>query len=156
MAESSNTQTQTTAASPHEIRESLHEAVVNDLLGPAEGSEEIIVPNPKGIRSVRDRYLVGKLAPRNVPPDAAEQEEMSGEATTSSGDGIPEDGGVGRESLVPSSFGMTFCVDAASESLVLLVSWGHYQKIPSVLHMTEEGKPKLVWRRRPAGGQLTL
>jgi hypothetical protein len=43
------------------IRELLQLAVVDDLLGPAGGPREHIVD-----MSVRDRYLVGKLAPREV------------------------------------------------------------------------------------------
>ena len=45
--------------SDHDLREMLHEAVVMDLLGPASGPEEEIFGT-----SVRDRYLVGKLAPK--------------------------------------------------------------------------------------------
>ena len=45
------------------VRNLLQQAVVDDLLGPARGPEEEIVG-----MSVRDRYLVGKLAPK-VPYD---------------------------------------------------------------------------------------
>src|ERR1700686_5694054 len=43
------------------IRELLQLAVMDDLLGPANGPHEQIVD-----MSVRDRYLVGKLAPREA------------------------------------------------------------------------------------------
>ena len=46
------------------IRELLQLAVMDDLLGPANGPREEIVD-----MSVRDRYLVGKLAPRNSKKD---------------------------------------------------------------------------------------
>lgn len=47
------------------IRELLQLAVMDDLLGPAGGPNEQIVD-----MGVRDRYLVGKLAPREVPREA--------------------------------------------------------------------------------------
>src|SRR3546814_3306106 len=47
------------------VRELLELATRDDLLGPANGPAELIVD-----MSVRDRYLVGKLAPRK-PGDAA-------------------------------------------------------------------------------------
>ena len=46
------------------IRELLQLAVMDDILGPASGPEEEIVG-----MSVRDRYLVGKLAPRTADED---------------------------------------------------------------------------------------
>ena len=49
------------------IRELLQLAVVDDLLGPAGGPNEHIVD-----MSVRDRYLVGKLAPRENARDGIE------------------------------------------------------------------------------------
>ena len=44
---------------PSLIRDELEAAVLRDLLGPAGGPEEEVDEN-----SVRDRYLVGMLAPR--------------------------------------------------------------------------------------------
>ncbi|MCV9992672.1 helicase, partial [Burkholderia pseudomallei] len=49
------------------VRELLQLAVVDDLLGPAGGPHERIVD-----MSVRDRYLVGKLAPREDAPGGIE------------------------------------------------------------------------------------
>ncbi len=44
---------------PGQIRTELEEMVVKDLLGPVESAEEELDE-----RSVRDRYLVGVVAPR--------------------------------------------------------------------------------------------
>src|SRR5271157_3341184 len=44
---------------PRQLRAMLEEMVVGDLLGPAGGPDEELVE-----RNVRDRYLVGVLAPR--------------------------------------------------------------------------------------------
>ena len=116
------------------IRELLQLAVIDDLLGPASGPHEQIVD-----MSVRDRYLVGKLAPMDSEgggieglegPMAAEADESEpGDLDVHKGrhePGAEFDGATGRvdaeaealdeidaasnQSLVPSSFGMTFCV----------------------------------------------
>src|SRR5207344_1591377 len=67
------------------IRELLQIATIDDLLGPASGPEEEIVG-----MSVRDRYLVGKLAPRT---------DQEGEPIDGlQGPSVPEDGvGDGEE-----------------------------------------------------------
>ena len=44
---------------PRQLRSKLEEMVVNDLLGPAAGENEELTE-----RNVRDRYVVGVLAPR--------------------------------------------------------------------------------------------
>ena len=49
------------------LRELLQLAVMDDLLGPANGPREQIVD-----MGVRDRYLVGKLAPREAPDGGIE------------------------------------------------------------------------------------
>ena len=44
---------------PSQLRDQLQEKVIADLLGPANGPEEIVDEG-----TVRDRYLVGKLGPK--------------------------------------------------------------------------------------------
>ncbi len=115
------------------VRELLELATRDDLLGPANGPEELVVD-----MSVRDRYLVGKLAPRTpgdvttaseVEPAAAADEEddsaqendaplhePGAEFNRASGRVEPEDDALdeidttNNQSLVPSSMGLTFCV----------------------------------------------
>ncbi|NLH80493.1 MAG: helicase, partial [Phyllobacteriaceae bacterium] len=123
------------------IRDLLQWAVEDDLLGPADGPVEEIVG-----MSVRDRYLVGKLAPPDtrVPddqvedlPDAAtanpEGDDREAEASTSN-------------SLVPSSFGFTFCVDGSAKAVEVRASWGRYERTESE-RTTEDGKPIRCWKR---------
>ncbi|MFQ5419352.1 MAG: hypothetical protein ACE5EY_03205 [Anaerolineae bacterium] len=57
---------------PLELRTKLEEMVRADLLGPAGGPEEVIDE-----RNVRDRYIVGRLAPRgqSILPD--EQDDLA-------------------------------------------------------------------------------
>jgi hypothetical protein len=63
------------APSPRTIREELRQAVLKDLLGPAAGPEEEVDE-----KSVRERYLVGGLAPRqqSPEPEASAPEDNTG------------------------------------------------------------------------------
>src|SRR3954471_24746832 len=45
--------------SPNQIRDLLQKAVLGDLLGPANGPEEVVDDG-----TVRDRYLIGRLGPQ--------------------------------------------------------------------------------------------
>ncbi|WP_220250894.1 DISARM system helicase DrmA [Billgrantia montanilacus] len=138
------------------IRELLQLAVVDDLLGPAGGPEELIKD-----MSVQDRYLVGKLAPRKpVDGDTTTVEPAAGMAEDDQPD-EPQDASLhqpgqdfskvtGRvdadedaldeidttdnQSLVPSSIGMTFCVAPDVDSVEVTASWGRYEKLPGKEH----------------------
>ena len=138
------------------VRDLLELAVRDDLLGPAGGPHELIKD-----MSVRDRYLVGKLAPRRpgdgettaVEPAAAVDEigdiederaasihEPGAEFASASGRVEPEDDALdeidttNNQSLVPSSMGFTFCVAPGVESLAIDVRWGRYERVPSDEH----------------------
>jgi hypothetical protein len=138
------------------VRDLLELAVRDDLLGPAGGPHELIKD-----MSVRDRYLVGKLAPRRpgdgettaVEPAAAVDEigdiederaasihEPGAEFASASGRVEPEDDALdeidttNNQSLVPSSLGLTFCIASGVESLAVDVQWGRYERVPSDEH----------------------
>ena len=134
------------------IRELLQLAVMDDLLGPANGPHEQIVD-----MGVRDRYLVGKLAPREDDgggieglegPLATEAEEEPDDLEVHHGrhePGAEFDSTTGRvdaeadsadeidassnQSLIPSSFGMTFCVDGDAGQIEVEARWGQYVRI---------------------------
>jgi len=166
------------------IRELLQYAVMDDLLGPANGPNEQIID-----MSVRDRYLVGKLAPReiidegndwgNSAVDEAVSEEpedliakspvlpldspaQKGKGETEVADEIDVSK---NQSLVPSSFGITFCVDGDIKSIEVEVRWGRYERIydhevtkkrkNKETGQEEEVKAK-VWQRIPCGGKVML
>src|SRR5712692_6157717 len=57
--------------SPMHIRDELEQMVLNDLLGPVGGPEEEIDE-----QSVRDRYLVGMLAPKRQELSPEEFDEL--------------------------------------------------------------------------------
>lgn len=162
------------------IRELLQLAVVDDLLGPAGGPREHIVD-----MSVRDRYLVGKLAPREKAQGGIEglegplaeeeveepsdpivpgQHEPGAEFGTATGRVEPESDGpdeidaASNQSLVPSSFGMTFCVDGDAARIEVEARWGSYERVPNELHelIRRNGQKAKVWQRIPCGGKLIL
>jgi len=138
------------------VRDLLEIAVRDDLLGPAGGPHELIKD-----MSVRDRYLVGKLAPRRpgdtdtvaIEPAAGADEirdiederaapvhEPGAEFASVSGRVEPEDDALdeidttNNQSLVPSSMGLTFCVAPGVKSLAADVRWGRYERVPSDEH----------------------
>lgn len=138
------------------VRDLLEVAVRDDLLGPAGGPEELIVD-----MGVRDRYLVGKLAPlserisdepRNEPASSAGEEgdleeldkapthtpgaefpQVSGRVDAES-DALDEIDTSNNQSLVPSSLGMTFCVAPGVSSITIDAHWGRYERLPSDEH----------------------
>lgn len=139
------------------VRELLELATRDDLLGPANGSEELVID-----MSVRDRYLVGKLAPREpgdvttaseVEPSAAADEEDDSEHEEKaplhepgaefnrvSGRVEPEDDALdeidttNNQSLVPSSLGLTFCVGPDVKTLDVTARWGSYARVSTEEH----------------------
>ena len=162
------------------IRELLQLAVVDDLLGPAGGPSEHIVD-----MSVRDRYLVGKLAPcknaqggiEGLEGPLAEEDvkeptdpivpgthEPGAEFGTATGrvepesDSSDEIDAASNQSLMPSSFGMTFCVDGDAERIEVEVRWGSYERVPNEEHelTRPNGQKAKVWQRIPCGGKLIL
>lgn len=159
------------------LRHLLRLAVEDDLLGPADGPNEEIVE-----MGVRDRYLVGKLAPRDATPqivsDPSEAQREGEEPELVLREGVASDPGQefsrtsGRTepedepaeldastngSLVPSSMGLTFCVSADTTRLAVEASWGRYERRESSKYVYEKtGKPKRVWKRIPSGGEVVF
>ncbi|HPT47681.1 MAG TPA: helicase, partial [Candidatus Rifleibacterium sp.] len=162
------------------IRELMQVAIEDDLLGPADGPEEEIIG-----MSVRDRYLVGKLSPvarseepsnlfiRQVEDEQAENDEPLPEDAQPyanpdhvSVDKIPsradddeeekEPDASASQSLIPSSFGFTFCVDSTVERIELTANWGRYERAESSSIDEKNGKPFRCWKRIPSGGKICL
>ncbi|MFS0754465.1 DISARM system helicase DrmA [Noviherbaspirillum sp. 1P10PC] len=169
------------------IRELLQLAVMDDLLGPAGGPHERIVD-----MGVRDRYLVGKLAPREAAQggiegldgplanDDAEEpteakapgrHEPGAEFGTATGrvepesDSADEIDAASNQSLVPSSLGMTFCVDGDADRIEIEARWGRYERSDEhEIFRTRKNKETgaevqtkaKVWQRIPCGGKIVL
>ncbi len=135
------------------IRELLETAVADDLLGPAGGPNEEILD-----MGIRDRYLVGKLAPQNLLVE--ESDELGGDSGKSNeDDSTKEVDGSSNQSLVPSSFGFTFCIESDVNEIELEVEWGRYEKIDSIYIENEKtGIEREVKRHKriPCGGVKIL
>ncbi|WP_031431996.1 DISARM system helicase DrmA [Methylomicrobium agile] len=133
------------------VRELLQLAVIDDLLGPADGPVEEIVG-----MSVRDRYLVGKLAPMDTAPDAAETDTFGESGRPDAEERDEEVDTSTNQSLVPSSMGFTFCVDGNLENVKLSANWGRYERTQSERENEETGNPRRCWKRIPSGGSAVV
>ena len=139
------------------IREELERMVVRDLLGPVGGREEEI-DEP----SVRDRYLVGMLAPKRQELSPEEFDELPRGAAPRPRTGRSRRPRRPTKTMFPSSFGLTFCVGLETEALRLTARWGHYHRDRSESLATqrrrEEGRLEAVapgghLRSDPADGR---
>ncbi len=134
--------------SPAALRNELERLVLQDLLGPAGGLEEEIDEG-----SVRDRYLVGALAPRDQQVLPEEMDELAIPEEGSVEDGANDDAALQIASLYPSSIGMSFSVDGTASSLSVEASWGYYRREHSETLKTPKGAPKMVWKRQQIGAK---
>ena len=166
------------------VRDLLQISVMDDLLGPANGPMEQIRD-----MSVRDRYLVGRLAPLDA---AAKGDDLgvdgSGEDDEDPGDLVvkaqtekpdsPSNNAVpdaetseevdtgNNQSLIPSSFGLTFCVAGDVDEIEIEALWGRYERFydheeykivrdPETDEEKQGAKVK-IWQRTPCGGAFSL
>lgn len=124
-------------------------AVVDDLLGPASGPTEEVCG-----MGIRDRYLVGKLAPKDTEFDEEQDDELSG---SDDDQDVPETEAAKTSSLVPSSMGLTFCISGDVPSLEVEATWGRYERGDSETETSAKtGNPLKAWIRKPSGGKVTL
>lgn len=164
------------------VRQMLETIVKDDLLGPAQGPEEEIIG-----MSVRDRYILGRLGPRredefgSVPTeseineadesddvnkdgneDHAEHDENKTPGTDIAEEEPEEDVAdaidvTRSSSIVPSSMGLTFCIDASLPDIEVVVSWGSYYRTKSETAVNPQtGNPLNCWKRIPFGGKKIL
>jgi hypothetical protein len=138
--------------------------VLGDLLGPAGGEGEELTE-----RTVRDRYLVGVMAPSRsagtatAAGDDEEDEEIPliPDELSEGGNDTADDGKTDVDTPVtvahlPSSFGMTFCVDGEAKSINVTGSWGQYKREKREDQTDYKGKTLLVWKRYPRGGTVEI
>ncbi|MEI8165364.1 MAG: hypothetical protein WCG26_03260, partial [Chloroflexales bacterium] len=137
-----------TPPAPAALRAELERLVLLDLLGPVGGPEEEITET-----GVRDRYLVGMLAPRQQQIAPEQQDDLDPVGEDAPDDGPIDRGATQAPSMFPSSFGLTFTVDGAATTLQVTTAWGRYQRLKSETLTTEKsGAPLTVWKRQPMGG----
>ena len=109
-----------------ELRERLQELVMQDLLGPAGGPDEEVTD-----RTVRERYLVGMLAPSGQSLEPEEFDDLGVEGGRPTEDGQADLPAIQTSTMSPSSFGLSFQVDGTCDRLRLEVAWGHYERTDS-------------------------
>ncbi len=149
---------------PYEEREELQRLVIAELLGPVGGPEEIVTES-----TVRDRYLLGMLAPKGGSA-LPEESDDAPQAGVDGEDGITDaPPPKATTSMLPSSIGMTFVVDGEAEALQITARWGRYERTEVELpdardpdaeeneeppEAPEPSRPRFrrVWRRVPMEG----
>ncbi len=149
-----------------QLRDEIEELIREDLIGPRGGKEEELSESPANV------YLLGLLAPRflqeAVPrPDRATEDNSdsiaadqqpedplgnSSEYADTGWEGAAEDRPPAIDQLVPSAFGLTFCVAGDCKALLVKTSWGAYSRALSDETLTKDGHAARTWRRRQCGG----
>lgn len=157
--------TSTPMPSQHQLRAELETMVLGDLLGPAGGETEELTE-----RTVRDRYLVGVLAPSrsagaSATPAVDEEEDeeipLIPDELSEGGSDTADDGKTDADTPVtvahlPSTLGVTFCVDGDAKSIKVNATWGQYKREKREDQTDHRGKTLLVWKRYLRGGNIDV
>ncbi|MBY5162093.1 DISARM system helicase DrmA [Salsipaludibacter albus] len=139
------------------MRSRLSAAVTSDLVGPGEETDEVVYDN-----RVRDRYLVGMLAPEGtvgLDPERDDDENPDVDLGAAEAD-ESDDPGTGKVSLFPSSLGLSFAVEPGTTQLEVVAEWGEYDRVDNPT--SEEDRPewqrnkKLVWQREHRDESATI
>ncbi len=166
------------------IRELLQTAIADDLLGPANGPYEevpdthVIQQYLVGKLSPRRPSADGSMRVEGLEGETAlsEEQQNDGELETytgrhepgaelnratgiidAEGDDAQEGDTANNQNLVPSSLGLTFCVDGDVDQLKIVARWGRYERGESRELINEKtGNPLPAWHRIPSGGEITL
>lgn len=139
-------------ATSFQVRDEFQALVERDLLGPWGGPAEEFRPRAMG---PRERYLVGMLGPKHNPRSAVDEaDDVPDTESGVQGDARGEEGAELPELLTPqnlgriwaSSMGLSFCVGADVDVVMVTASWGRY-----FTHESEdaEGRKRNVWAREP-------
>ena len=152
------------SATSFEVRAELEDRLERDLLGPWDGPEEELPPGT----SPAERYLLGRVVPRDAPvDDATGGEEPGGDDPALvelevTGDSDADDtdvesvASVRAGSMAASAIGLSFTIGDDVDTVVAEAAWGRYERAASETHVTEQGRPRTVWRRHPAGGRVEV
>jgi hypothetical protein len=125
----------------NQIREELNSLILGDLLGPAGGEEEVIDE-----AYVRDRYILGMLAPKGQSVIPEEEEDLA-VADSDTEEGAVEPTTIRNSTMKPSSLGLTFTVIGNAQAIQIKARWGRYDRLSSDELGLEYEKPKMVWKR---------
>ena len=132
-------------------RKRLVQAVNLDLVGPWAG-HRYATERLRGWTRPSNWYLTGFLIPASTPPEAKADRDEDDDLST-----VPEDSGLAEESaedrktakkgFFPSSIGLSFLADEATEEVSVLARWGDYERrdVPD----GRDGGTVDVWQRQP-------
>jgi len=150
-------------ATPWKVREEFQSLVVGDIHGPAFGVSETLPAQPP----VRDRYLVGMLAPTEVRVDPAQVDD-SGQVNDEAKGDVSSSERVATVGFFPSSLGLSFAADGSATTIQVNAEWGHYRK-ERRLREDVEAKPGFhilkrevdkdvfsVWQRAQREGMISI
>lgn len=127
------------------LREELVDLIQRDLLGPAGGEDEVIIES-----TVRNRYLLGMLAPRQMlEEDEDPPEELADASEDSPEDGTTEPSTPLARGITPSTLGLSFCLSLNETSFEVEARWGQYRR-------EKDNDGKSIWQRYPRGGSRKL
>ena len=125
------------------LRAELEQAVLRDPLGPAGGPEEEVNET-----SLRERYLVGVLAPRGEPLPPEQDDDLAVTEAGSPEDGQPDTSPATLTSMSPSSMGLTLTVAGEAPAIVVTARWGRYHReLSETIVTARTGAPKMVRKR---------
>jgi hypothetical protein len=127
----------------NQIRQELQDLILRDLLGPAGGEEEIVDET-----YVRDRYILGLLAPSGQSVIPEEEEDLAF-TDSDSEEGTVESPTIRNSTMKPSSMGLTFTLDPSASAIQVKARWGRYEKLRSDELGLELERPHPVWKRIP-------
>ncbi len=131
---------------PSELRDELQRLVIADLLGPAGGPDELVHEY-----YVRDRYLVGRLAPRGARQDPMQTSDAA-PAGADGEDGAAEPAAAAVPLLLSSSIGLSFAVAKETPALRLTARWGRYEPLDPELADAADAPPTGGDEARDASG----
>ena len=127
------------------LRQEFEDLIRRDLLGPAGGEQETITE-----QSVRNRYLLGMLAPLKViEADEEPFDELADGSEDNAEEGTAEPSTPAKRGVAPSTFGLSFCLDLAETAFDADARWGQYLREP-------DADGKTVWKRYPRAGSMTI
>jgi hypothetical protein len=127
------------------LRKEFEDLIRRDLLGPAGGEQEAITE-----QSVRNRYLLGMLAPlRRIEEDEEPLEELADGSADNAEEGTAEPSTPANRSVAPSTFGLSFCLELTETSFEAEAFWGQYLR-------EQDPEGKSIWKRYSRGGRKTI
>jgi len=149
-----------------EVRALLEDLLEKDLLGPADGSDEEL---PAGTIPA-ERYLLGRLVPRTPDAGGPPTEAAADDPEFTTVDLVDRDVTVDGEqsddrqseqatragSMASSAIGLSFTVPEDLSRVSVTASWGRYERTQSDDQLTEQERPRTVWRRRESGGEVEV